>query len=102
VRQVVYSAANKNYKLEISQGKGLNYPATPPVIVFVERQLRTFDYMLVMPGDAGYAQLVSVTSAHPPVGKGMLRVIVDAPVLRAVWPTTPVLAGVAEVEEDGL
>lgn len=102
VRQVVFSATNKNHKIEISQGKGLNYPPTPPVIVFVERQLRTFDYMLVMPGDAGYAQLFPVTTAHPPVGKGMPRVIVDETVLRGAWPNAPVLAGAAAVEEEAL
>jgi len=102
VRQVVFSNSNKNYKIEISQGKGLAYPGTPPVIVFFERQLRTFDYMLVMPDDVGYAELIDLSTAYPAVGKGMPRVIVDAASLQVAWPAAPLLSQAAVAEQDAL
>jgi hypothetical protein len=103
VRPVVYSAgSNKNYKLESSQGKGLPYPAgTPPIAVYLERQLRTFDYTLIMPGDAAYAALLALTLAHPSIGKGLPRVVVDTAELNAAWPASPLLTAPPVVSPDG-
>ena len=91
VRPVVYSNTNKNYKIEIGQGKRLTYPATPPIIVFAEGQLRTFDYLLAMPTTPGYAQLLEIIKAFPSVGKGFPRVIISIADLQKAWPACPLL-----------
>ncbi|HEX2859603.1 MAG TPA: phospholipase D family protein [Alphaproteobacteria bacterium] len=102
-RQVVFSERNRNYKIEISQGRGKTYPTgTPPVIVFYERQLRTFDYMLVMPGDAGYRELIALSTSQPTVGRGHPRVIVNAAALQAAWPAAPLLTRSIAPEPEAL
>ena len=39
-------------------------------MVFRERQLRTFDYMLLMPDQNGYGSLMELTERLPPFGRG--------------------------------
>lgn len=103
VKPIVYSAgSNKNYKLESSKGKGEPYPAgTPPIIVYLERQLRTFDYILVMPDAAAYPALLAITTGYPAIGKGLPRVILDVADFQAAWPTSPLLTAPPPVADDG-
>ncbi len=92
VRPVVFSQANKNHKIEIAAAKGLDYPdAGPPLLVFRERQVRCFDYMLVMPGAQGYAQLIELSQALPTIGRGLRRAITDVATLARTWPASPLL-----------
>lgn len=101
IRQVVYSTANKNYKVEISAAKGKDYPTTGhPILIFRERQVRCFDYMLLMPGDAGYRQTLALSQALPRLGKGFRRSITDLPTLTRAWPNCPLLATVAASNTD--
>ena len=101
IRQIVYSTSNKNYKVEISAAKGKDYPtAGHPMLIFRERQVRCFDYMLLMPGDAGYTETVALSLALPRLGKGFRRSITDLPTLARAWPGCPLLTTVATLSDD--
>ena len=101
VRPIVFSTTNKNYKVEISAAKGKDYPtAGHPMLIFRERQVRCFDYMLLMPGDAGYAEAVALSQALPGLGKGFRRSITDLPTLARAWPGCPLLTTVATLSDD--
>lgn len=90
VRPVVYAPANKNYKIEISARRGEAYPsAGPPIIIFKELGLRNFRYLLLMPGDEGYEEMMDFTNSHESIGKGKARILTSfSEVLRA-WPECP-------------
>lgn len=91
-RRCVFSEANMNYKIEIETGGQPNYPvAGRPIAVFVERNVRIFDYLLLMPGAPGYAPMLRLSETLPSVGKGAARVLTNTDVLRAEWPTSPLL-----------
>jgi len=101
VRQVVYSTSNKNYKVEISAAKGKDYPAAGhPMLIFRERQVRCFDYMLLMPGDAGYTEIVGLSQALPRLGKGFRRSITSLDTLAQAWPDCPLLTTVVTLDDD--
>ena len=42
---------------------GKAYPASSPVLVLRERQLRAFDYMLLLPGSDGHDEAIELTRA---------------------------------------
>lgn len=101
IRQIVYSTRNKNYKVEISAAKGKDYPAAGhPMLIFRERQVRCFDYMLLMPGDAGYDKTVALSQGLPRLGNGFRRSITDLPTLARAWPGCPLLTTVATLSDD--
>ena len=94
VRPCVYSQkSNKNHKIEIMAARDRPYPmSVPPVLVFLERRLRTFDYMLLMPSDDGHQQAMELTESLPSVGRGFRRVITNAKILSDHWNRCPLLA----------
>jgi len=49
----------------------LDYPDSPPLLVFRERQVRCFDYMLLMPDSPGYGELLGLSQALPTIGRGL-------------------------------
>lgn len=99
VRRCVYSERNKNHKIEIGAARGRAYPAqAPPLLVFRERQLRIFDYMLLMPGENGYGPLDHLVQTRPTVGRGFRRVYARMDDLAAAWPDCPLLNS-EQVEE---
>ena len=100
VRPLVYSSSNKNPKVEFGAASGRGYPASPPVLVLRERQLRVFDYMLLFPGAEGYSEVVGLTRTLPSVGRGMPRVITNMNTLEGAWAACPLLA--SESAEDQL
>ena len=91
VRRCVYSEVNKNYKIEIGAAKGYQYPSNDrrPLLLFFERQLRTFDYLLLMPGDTGYEQVSDLSNDLPPLGRGLRRSITDTRTLSQTWAECP-------------
>ena len=92
VRRVIYSQSNKNMKIELGARKGEAYPAAgTPVAVFREIQARTFQYMIVMPGEAGYRQMLRLTHNLPRVGRGLPRVLTDVAAVRTAWPGCPLV-----------
>lgn len=101
VRPVVFSQTNKNHKIEVGAARGQDYPDDgPPVLVFRERQLRTFDYMLLMPGDAGYGALIDVTRRLQSLGRGFPRVITDMTTLDTAWADCPLLTSEEADEQE--
>ena len=95
VRPCVYSAANKNMKIEIGSHHGHAYPKEgPPIAVFRELRARSFRYMLLMPNETGYPQMYALTDTLPSVGKGLRRVFASGDDIRGVWAECPLLANV--------
>lgn len=92
VRRVIYSRSNRNMKIELGARKGEAYPTHgPPVAVFREIQARTFQYMILMPGEAGYRQMLGLTQTLATVGRGLPRVLTDVATLRTTWPSCPLV-----------
>ena len=92
VRRCVYSVHNKNHKIEIKAAKDKDYPDTgTPILIFRERQMRTFDYMLLMPGDRGHAQMMKLTESQPSVGRGFRRIMTDMDTLSRKWKHSPLV-----------
>lgn len=57
-RPLVYSERNKNLKIEFDLPDAPDYPtAGTPLLLVLELGLRRFRYMLLMPGDPGYAEM---------------------------------------------
>ena len=99
VRPCVFSETNRNHKIEIRAARGQEYPdGAPPILVFRELQLRTFDYMLLMPNENGYDSLMELTKRLPSLGRGFRRVITDMKALADSWPDCPLLTA-GDVEE---
>ena len=97
VRPCVYSEANKNPKIEIASHHGERYPdGKPPIAIYRELQVRSFAYMLLMPGDRGYDEMFALTEDRPTVGRGVRRVIVGTLDIRHVWPESPLLVATHE------
>ncbi len=91
VRPLVLSGTNLNPKIELGAAARLEYPAgSPPVAVFRELQVRTFEYMLLMPGEPGYDQMLAFTQSHQPLGRGLPRILSDVGQVRHAWPQCPI------------
>lgn len=90
VRPCVFSQSDKNLKIELGAAHGVEYPAQGvPVAVFREVQVRTFQYMLLLPGTAGYGPMLRLTETLPNVGRGLPRVVTDVATVRRAWPRCP-------------
>ena len=101
VRPCVYSEANKNPKIEIASHHGESYPeAGPPIAIYRELQVRSFAYMLLMPGDPGYDEMFALTEDLPAVGRGVRRVITNTSGIRRVWAASPLVTAIDELVED--
>jgi hypothetical protein len=95
VRPCVYSEANKNLKIEIASHHGAPYPsAGPPIAVYRELQARSFAYMLLFPGDPGYAAMFALTERLPSVGRGLPRVITDHATISTAWASSPLVTAI--------
>ena len=101
VRPCVFSQRNKNYKIEIGAAGHLAYPQHGrPLLVFRERQLRTYDYMLFMPGDDGHAALLDLSNRLPSPGRGLPRPETHTAEIARTWPECPLLNIAATEHED--
>jgi hypothetical protein len=93
VRPCVFSTANSNHKIEIGAARGIAYPgAGRPLLIFRERQVRVFDYMLVMPGQPGHSNVSAFLALLPSIGRGTHRSITSLNALAEAWPDCPLLA----------
>lgn len=90
-RRPAVVVASHNYRFELDAAAGLPYPVTGrPIGVFVRIAMRTFTYMLVMPGDPTHAALTQLLQvAVPTPGRQVRRVVFPAQQVQAVWPTSP-------------
>ena len=101
VRPCVYAKSNKNPKIEIAAAKTFKYPTTErPIVVFRERQVRCFDYMLLMPGQSGHAAMSRLLETLPSIGGGFQRAITDIATLASAWLACPLLTVTTEVEKE--
>ena len=73
----------------------------PPIAVYRELQVRSFAYMLLMPGDPGYDAMFSLTADLPTVGHGVRRVITNTAGIRRAWAACPLIAAIDELAENG-
>jgi hypothetical protein len=96
-RQVVYSMANKNYKIElgaagVAQATG-GYPAEGRPVVVFRREGASGDrhrYVFLMPGDPGHAEMVDLaTSEFSGPTNQVPRVIVPRNRAFKAWPGCP-------------
>lgn len=93
-RQVVYSNRNMNYKIELGAAREAgDYPAEGRPLVLFRRESRSRRrhlYMLLMPGDAGHAEMTALaeTTFEGPANY-MPRVIVPRNHILAAWPECP-------------
>ncbi len=92
VRPLVYSGSNKNLKIEVASHAGEAYPEDgPPIALFQELQVRSFAYMLLLPGEPGYAELKNLTTELPSVGRGLPRVLARGDRVASAWPNCPLV-----------
>jgi hypothetical protein len=89
VRQSV-SVRSHNWRFELDLAKGQDYPETGrPTGIFVEVSNRMFLYMLLMPGESGYASVMQLLgrSSNAPVRRvqySCIEVKNSCPIL-AIW-----------------
>jgi hypothetical protein len=89
-RPLVFSHANRNYRIEFDFNPITAYPDPErPLLVILEIGLRRFRYLLLMPGDAGYNDMKYLNEALPSIGRGVLRVITNLDEVELRWPTCP-------------
>lgn len=89
-RPVVLSGTNLNHRIEFGANKGAPYPAASrPILVLREVGLRTFTYVMLLPGQPGHAEMDGLLAARPSLGRGMRRVITVRSVIAAAWPGLP-------------
>jgi hypothetical protein len=92
VRPVIYSKANKNYKIEVSSRLDYDYPDHgTPIIVLREVGVRNFLYILILPGDLPYHSLLTFLEENESVGKGLRRIITNSAELTNIWKNCPLL-----------
>lgn len=94
VRPCVYSEANKNLKIEVASHQQASYPNAPPIGIFRELQVRSFAYMVLMPGEPGYDAMFALTEKLPTIGRGFPRVITDRAKIRSVWAASPLVTAI--------
>lgn len=87
-RQLVFSGANSNSKIEFDFEPLPEYPGggQRPLLVAVEADYLTFRFRLVMPEEDGHASLLKLLDAGESVGKGLRRRIVTLDDVEAFWP----------------
>ena len=91
-RSLVFSQANRNYRLEFNFGQIANYPSEgPPLLVVLETGTRHFKYVALMPWDTGYQEMLSLNQTLPSIGKGRRRVITTLDEIEMRWPNCPLV-----------
>lgn len=89
-RPLVMSEVNKNFKIEFDFGSLRDYPSSGvPLLVVLELDVRTFRYLLLTPGDAGYQQMMQLNHELPSIGRGLPRAITNLDEVELRWPTSP-------------
>lgn len=90
-RPCVYSAVNRNHRIEFASRQGESYPGQgPPILVARETGLRTHRYKVIFPGEQGYNEMAEFIAARPSIGRGVRRVISARHDVLAAWTGCPV------------
>lgn len=100
VRPCIYSEANKNHTIEVASHRGVPYPEHgSPIAVYRELQVRSFAYMLLMPGEPGHSEMLNLVQTLPNVGHGVLRAITGSARIRSAWPACPLISAIDALAE---
>jgi hypothetical protein len=98
-RRLVYSASsNKNPKIEFELADAGAYPSGSerPLLLVLEIDVRRFRYLLLMPDDPGYGEMLDLNRSLPPVGTHpMRRVITTLDEVELRWPQCPLRSPVS-------
>lgn len=88
-RQLVFSTANSNSKLEFDFSpapKRIEVGKPKPILVVVEASPLTFRYRRLLDGEAAYDDVAALIRAGAKVGRGEHRRIVTLDELESSWP----------------
>lgn len=86
------SVASRNYRVELSAGRGMQYPAVGrPLGVFVKLSTRTFLYMILFPPDEGHTALQNVLDRSRVRTDRLVRYPTNVLELRGLCPALPLL-----------
>ncbi|MDT3252278.1 phospholipase D family protein [Serratia sp. root2] len=85
------TVSSHNYRFELDAASDLPYPEDGrPLGIFVKIAVRTFLYMLLMPGVKEHEEMKKLLDeAVPSPGKKMRRIIFLAHQVKKVWPESP-------------
>lgn len=90
VRPVVFSSSNRNIRIEFAPRRNEPYPLDGrPTLIIKEVGTRIFYYVLLIPGEDGYREMVNFLDTHQSIGKGLRRSITTYDELMVVWKTCP-------------
>jgi hypothetical protein len=83
--------ASENYRFELAAAKGVTYPtAGRPIGVFLRLNTGEFLYTLLLPGEAGYADVDAFLAASWSGAQNRVRrASVSVAELQTVWPSSP-------------
>jgi hypothetical protein len=91
-RQLVLSEVNKNAKIEVGGARILvhEYPTgvDKPILVFKKIEPDLYEYMLVMPGEAGYLELSTFLNSLP-LGRSLASCTLKYYELKYIWAGYP-------------
>lgn len=88
-RKLVYSAVNKNCKIEFDFSPIYEYPAEGvPLLVVVELGTRSFRYRPTVPGMPGYREMLQLNLDTPAMGRGHRRVLTSLDEVEMRWPNS--------------
>jgi hypothetical protein len=82
---------SQNYRFELAAAKGVAYPADGrPIGVFMRLDTGEFLYVLLLPGDAGYAAVSAFLDTEwDGPARQVRRVRTSVKALKSAWPNAP-------------
>lgn len=90
VRPLIYSPANRNYKIEFyGPGNWAGLSTVHPILVVHRLATRTFQYSIVFPQDSTFTALSTWLYSLPSIGHGVHRSLTDLSRLRQHWLQCP-------------
>ncbi|MBY6207475.1 MULTISPECIES: phospholipase D family protein [Halomonas] len=85
---------SRNFRVELGAGRGVAYSTTElgdrPVVVFVRIDAMAFRYCLLMPGEQGYQEVLTILGPRSESGRILMRqTFVSIDYLKTQWSTVP-------------
>jgi len=95
-RKIVFSARNRNVKIEVAAAEILNYDYPEdedkrPILIFKKVNPNFFEYMLLMEGDPGYDLLNERLTNLPWHYRSLKYEIIDADTMLNIWSECPLV-----------
>lgn len=87
-------ARSRNFRVELGAGRGVAYRKTElddrPVVVFVRIDAMAFRYCLLMPGEKGYQEVLTILGPFSEEGRRLMRqTFVSINYLKSQWTSVP-------------